>query len=140
MISLVPSADDYQKFGRKTKLLTHPDNIPDTNISLPSRKQAKMTSEESEIGENYQDSHEKLKMSSIKILEDNKKQTKMTSEESEIGENYQDSCEKSKASNIETLNSIDCSVEMLNEVNVSLISASCPVTIEATRGESIEIQ
>ena len=91
VISLVPSAKDYQKFGRKTKLLIHPDNIPDTNISLPSRKQAKMTSEESEIGENYQDSCEKLKMSSIKTPEDIKKQTKMTSKESKIGKNYQDS-------------------------------------------------
>ena len=29
---------------------------------------------------------------------------------------------------------------MLNEVNISLISAPCPVTIEATRGENTEIQ
>ena len=105
MISLVPSAEDYQKFGRKTKLLIHPHNILDTNISLPSRKQVTMTSEESKIGKNYQGSRE-----------------------------------KSKALNIETLNSIDCSVETLDEVNVSLISAPCPVTIEATRSESIEIQ
>ena len=48
--------------------------------------------------------------------------------------------EKSKASSIEMLNSIDCSVVTLNEVNVSLISAPCPATIEATRGESIEVQ
>ena len=105
MISLVPSAEDYQKFGRKTKLLIHPDNIPDTNISRPSRKQTKTTSEESKIGQNYQDSHE-----------------------------------KSKAPSIEMLNSIDCSVKTLNEVNISQISAPCPVTIEATRGESIEVQ
>ena len=105
VISLVPSAEDYQNFGRKTKLLIHPDNIPDTNISLPSRKQIKMTSEESENGNNYQDSHE-----------------------------------KSKASSIEMLNSIDCSVELLNEVNIGLISAPCPVTIEVTRGENIEVQ
>ena len=39
VISLVPSAEDFEKFGRKTKLLIHPDNIPDANISLPSRKQ-----------------------------------------------------------------------------------------------------
>ena len=32
VISLVPSAEDYQKFGRKTKLLIHPDNNPDTKI------------------------------------------------------------------------------------------------------------
>ena len=140
MISLVPSAEDYQKFGRKTKLLIHPDNIPDTNISLPRRKQTQMTSEESEIGENYQDSREKLKMSSIKIPENNKKQTKMASEESEISENYQDSHEKSKASNIEMLNSIDCSIETLNQVNISLISAPCPATVETIRGESIELR
>ena len=140
VISLVPSAEDYQKFGRNTKLLIHPDNIPDTNISLSSRKQVKMTSEESKIGENYQDSREKLKMSSIKIPEDNKKQTKMTSEESEIGENYQDLREKSRVSNIETLNSIDCSVEMLNEVNISLISASCPVKEQPTKDEHIKFK
>ena len=64
VISLLPSAEDYQKFGRKTKLLIHPDNIPDTNISLPSKKQTEMISGESEISENYQDSREKLKMSS----------------------------------------------------------------------------
>ena len=90
VISLVPSAEDYQKFGRKTKLLIHPDNIPDTNISLPNRKQAKTTSEESKIGKNYQDSHEKLKMSSMELPENNMKHTKMTSEESKIGVNYQD--------------------------------------------------
>ena len=103
VISLVPSAEDYQKFGRKTKLLIHPDNIPDTNISLPSRKQ-----------------------------------TEMTGGESEISENYQDLCEKLEASNIEMLNSIDCSVERLNEANISLISAPCPATLETTRGESVE--
>ena len=140
VISLVPSAEDYQKFGRKTKLLIHPDNIPDTNISLPSRRQAKMTSEESEIGEKYQDLHEKLKTSSIKIPENNNKQTKMTSEESEFGENYQDSRKQSKASNIEMLNSIDCSVEMLNEVNISLISAPYPVKEQPTKDEHIELK
>ena len=137
VISLIPSAEDYQK---KTKLLIHPDNIPDTNISLPSRKQTKITSEESEIGKNYQDSREKLKMSSMKIPENIKKQTKMTREESEIGKNYQDLREKSKVSNIETLNSIDCSVETLNELNISLISAPCPAIVEVTRGESVEVQ
>ena len=140
VISVVPSVEDYQKFGRKTKLLIHPDNIPNTNISLPSRKQAKMTSKESKIGKNYQDLHEKLKMSSMRIPKDNKKQTKMTSKESEIGKNHQDSREKSKALSIEMLNSIDCSVETLNEIKVSLISAPCPVTVEATRGESIEVK
>ena len=140
VISLAPSAEDYQKFGRKTKLLIHPDNIPDTNISLPSRKQTEMTSGESKIGENYHDSREKLKMSSMEIPENSKKQTKKASEESKISENYQDSCEKSKASNIEMLNNIDCSVETLNEVNVSLISAPCLATVKPTRGESIEVQ
>ena len=47
VISLVPSAEDYQKFGRKTKLLIHPDNIPDTNISFSSRKQTEITIGES---------------------------------------------------------------------------------------------
>ena len=108
VIYLLPSAEDYQEFGRKTKLLIHPDNIPDTNISLPSRKQTKMTSGESEIGENYLNSLEKLKVSSMKISENSKKQTKKASKESEISENYQDSHERSKALNIEMLNSIDC--------------------------------
>ena len=76
----------------------------------------------------------------MKMLENNREQTKMISVESKIGENYQDSHEKSKASSIEMLNSIDSSVETLNEVNVSLISATCPATIEATRGECIEVQ
>ena len=106
MISLFPSTEDYQKFGRKTKLLIHPDNIPDTNISLPSRKQIKTISEERKDSENYLVSHE-----------------------------------KSKASSMEMLNCIDYSIEeMLNEVNISLISAPCPVTKETTRDEHIEVQ
>ena len=67
VISLEPSAEDYQKFGRKTKLLICPDNIPDTNISLPSRKQTEITDGESEIGENYHDSCETLGKSTMKI-------------------------------------------------------------------------
>ena len=106
VISLLPNTEDYQKFGRKTKLLIHTDNIPDTNISLPNRKL-----------------------------------TKMINEDSEIGENYQVSCEKSKASSMEMLNSIDCSAEeILNEINISLISAPCPITEEPTRDENIEVQ
>ena len=76
VISLVPSAEDYQKFGRKTKLLIHPDNIPDTNISLPSKNQTEMTGGESEIGENYHDLHEKLRKSTVRIPENSKRQTK----------------------------------------------------------------
>ena len=38
VVSLLPSTEDYDKFGRETKLLLHPDNIPDTNISLPNRE------------------------------------------------------------------------------------------------------
>ena len=68
VISLVPSAEDFKKFGRKTKLLIHPDNIPDTNISLPSRKQIKVADGESEISENYQNPHEKPRMSNIEML------------------------------------------------------------------------
>ena len=100
------------------------------------RKQTKI----SKIGENYHNSREKLKMLGMRIPKNNKKQTKKASKESEISENYQDSCEKSKASNIEMLNSIDCSVETLNEVNVSLISAPYPATLETIRGESVESQ
>ena len=32
VISLLPSTEDYQKFGRKTKLFIHPDNILLTHI------------------------------------------------------------------------------------------------------------
>ena len=62
VISLLPSTEDYQKFERKTKLLIHPDKIPDTNISVPSRKQTEASTKDSEISENYQDSCEKLEI------------------------------------------------------------------------------
>ena len=141
VISLVPSAEDYQKFGRKTKLLIHSDNIPDTNISLQTKHQTEMTGGESKIGENYQDSREKLRKSTVKIPENNKKQTKKASEGSEISENYQDSHEKPEASNIEMLNSIDCEVQKLNEVDFSLITAPYPATLETlgttSRGTSL---
>ena len=140
MIFFVPSAEDYQKFGRKTKLLIHPDNIPNTNISLPTKNQTEITGGESEIGENYQDSCEKLRKSTVKIPKNNKRQTKKASEGSEISKNYQDSCEKPEASNKEMLNSIDCEVQKLNEVDFSLISAPCPATLETTRCESVEAQ
>ena len=91
VISLLPSAEDYQKFGRKTKLLIHPDNIPDTNISLPSRKQTEVLTEDSEISENYQDSHEKLEILSKENTKNDKLQPTMTDDESEFGENYQNS-------------------------------------------------
>ena len=91
MISLLPSTEDYQKFGRKTKLLIHPDNIPDTNISLPSRKQTEETTEDSKISENYQDSHEKLEISSMENTKNNKLQPTTTGDESEFGDNYQNS-------------------------------------------------
>ena len=136
----MPSAEDYQKFGRKTKLLIHPDNIPETNISLPSRNQTEMTGGENKIGENYHDSQEKLRKSTMRISKNSKRQTKKASEGSKISKNYQDLCEKSEASNIEMLNSIDCSVKKLNEVDFSLISAPCPATLETTRGESVEAQ
>ena len=101
----MPSAEDYQKFGRKTKLLIHPDNFPHTNILLPSKNQAEMTVGESEISKNYQDSREKL-----------------------------------EASNIEMLNSIDCEIQKLNEVDFSLILSPCPATLETTKGENVEAQ
>ena len=140
VISLVRSAEDYQIFGRKTKLLIHPDNTPDTNISLPSRNQTEMTGRESKIGENYHDLREKLRKSTMRIPKNSKRQTKKASEGSKISENYQDLCEKSEALNIEMLNSVDCSVKKLNEVDFSLISATCPATLETTRGESVETQ
>ena len=103
VISLVPSAEDYQKFGRKTKLLIHPDNISDTNISLPSRKQTEMTGGESEISKNYHDLREKLRKSTVKIPKNSKRQTKKASEGSKISEKYQDSREKPETSNIESV-------------------------------------
>ena len=72
VISLLPSTEDYQKFGRKTKLLIHPDNIPDTNISLPNRKQTEVSTEDSEISENYQELCEKLEISSRENTKDDK--------------------------------------------------------------------
>ena len=141
VISLLPSTEDYQNLGRKTKLLIHPDNIPDTNFSLPNRKQTKKISKESEIGENYQISCEKSKMSNMEIYGNSREQTKMTSEASKIGENYQVLCEEPKTSSMYRLNSIDCSIEeVLNEVNISLISASCPVKEEPTKDEHIEFK
>ena len=91
MISLLPSTEDYQKFGRKTKLLIHPDNIPDTNISLQSRKKTEVSTEDSKISENYQDSHEKLEISSRENTKNDKLQPTMTGDESELGENHQNS-------------------------------------------------
>ena len=140
VISLVPSAEDFEKFGRKTNLLIHPDNIPDTNISLPNRKQTEVADGESEISENYHVSHEKLRKSTVKVTKNSKKQTKKAVEGSKISQNYQDSHEKPEMSNIEILNSIDCTVQKSNKVDFSLISASCPATLETTRGESIETQ
>ena len=91
VISLLPSTEDYQKFGRKTKLLIHPDNIPDTNISLPSRKQTEVSTEDSEISENYQDSCEKLEISSRWNTKNDKLQPMTTGNESKLGKNYQNS-------------------------------------------------
>ena len=140
VISLVPSAEDLEKFGRKTKLLIHPDNIPDTNISLPCRKQTEVADGESKISKNYYGLHEKLKKSTVKISKNSKGQSKKAFEGSEISESYQNPHERPKMSNIEMLNSIDCTVQKSNKVDLSLISASCPATLETTRGESVETQ
>ena len=89
VILMLPSTEDYQKFGRKTKLLIHPDIIPDTNISLPSRKQTEVLTEDIEISENYQDSHEKLEILSRGNTKNDKLQSTMINNESELGKNYQ---------------------------------------------------
>ena len=89
VISLLPSTEDYQKFGRKIKLLIHPDNIPDTNISLPSRKQNEVSTEDSKISKKYQDSCEKLEILSRENTKNDKLQPTMTGDGSEFGENYQ---------------------------------------------------
>ena len=103
VISLLPSTEDYQNFGRKTKLLIHPYNIPDTNISLPSRKQTKMISKHSKIGENYQILCQELKTSNMEMYGNSREQTKTISEEIKIGENYQVSHEEPKMSIMEML-------------------------------------
>ena len=140
VISLLPSMEDYQKFGRKTKLLIHPDNIPDTNFLLPSRKQTEVTTEESKISENYQDLCEKLEISSTESTKNYKLQPTTTGDESEFGENYQNSRKRSKTSNMRILNSIDCSDESLNEINISLISAPYPASVKATVDRNTEVQ
>ena len=89
VISLLPSTEEYQIFGKKTKLLIHPDNIPDTNISLPSRKQAEVSTEESKISKNYQDSCEKLKISSKENTKNDDLQPTTTDDDREFGKNYQ---------------------------------------------------
>ena len=139
MILLLPSTEDYQKFGRKTKLLIHPDNIPDTNISLPSRKQTEASTEDSKISENYQDSHEKLEILGRENTKNDKLQPTMTGDESKFGENYQNSRKRSKTLNMRMLNSIDSSDESLNEINISLISAPYPASVKATVDGNTEV-
>ena len=107
MVSLLPSTEDYDKFGRKTKLLLHPDNIPDTKISLPNREGAETMKEESEISENYQDSLEKLEISLMKESGVDQLPHTTTEAKSEFGENYQNLLEKWKTSNTEMLKCID---------------------------------
>ena len=99
-----------------------------------------MADGESEISQNYHGSHEKLRKSTVKISENSKRQTKEIVKGIEISENYQNPCEKPKMLKIEILNSIDCTVQKLDKVDFSLISAFCPATLETTRGESIETQ
>ena len=70
-----------------------------------------------------------------------REQSKKSSEESEIGKNYQVSHEELKTSSMDRLNSVDCSIEeVLNEVNISLISASCPVKEQPMKDEHIELK
>ena len=139
VILLLHSTEDYQKFGRKTKLLIHPDNIPDTNISLPSRKQTEVSTEDSEISENYQDLHEKLEILSKGNTKNDKLQPTMIYDESELGKNYQNSQKRSKTSNMGMLNSIDGPDESLNEIDISLISAPCPASMKVTVDRNTEV-
>ena len=119
--------------------MIHPDNIPDRNISLPSRKQTEVSTEDSEISENYQESCEKLEISSRENTKNDKLQPTTTGDESELGENYQNSRKRSKTSNMGILNSIDGSDESLNEINISLISAPCPASVKARVGRNAEV-
>ena len=116
-----------KKFGRKTKLLIHPDNIPDTNISLQSRKQTEVADGESKISENFYGLHEKLRKSTVKISENSKGQTKKAVEGSEISDSYQDLHEKPKMSNIKMLNIIDCTVQ--NQMKLTLVLFQHPVLL-----------
>ena len=136
---MIPSTEDYQNFGRKTKLLIHPDNILDTNISLPVRKETRAMNKQSEISENYQVLCQEFKTSSIKLHENNREQGTPSNEENKTGENYQVSHKKPKTSTIDKLSGADCSIEeVLNWVNISLISASCPVEEQPTKYQHIE--
>ena len=123
VVLLLPSTEDYDKFGRKIKLLLHPDNIPDTKISLPDREHAETMKEESKISENYQDSLEKLEISLVKESRVDQLPRTMTEAQSKFGENYQNLLGKSKTLNTEMLNCIDYSSECLNQNITSLISA-----------------
>ena len=49
-------------------------------------------------------------------------------------------CQKSETSNIEMLNTIDCLNKELNEVNLSLISASCLSAVGFNTSENIKVQ
>ena len=140
VVSLLPSTEDYDKFGRKTKLLLHPDNIPDTKISLPNRECAETMKEESDISENYQDSLQKLEISLMKESGVDQLPCTMTEAESKFGENYQNSLKKSETSNTEMLNCIDYSSECLNQNITSLISASDPPPKKATMNKHDQLQ
>ena len=139
VILLLPSTEDYQKFRRKTKLLIHPDNIPDTNISLPSRKQAEVLTEDSKISKNYQDSCEKLEISSRGNTKNDKLPPMTVDNHSKFGKNYQHSQKRAKTLNMRMLNSIDGLDESLNEINISLISAPCPTSVKATVDRNAEV-
>ena len=139
VISLLPSTEDYQKFRRKTKLLIHPDNIPDTNISLPSRKQTETSTEYSEISENYQDPREKLEISSRESTKNDKSESTTLDDHSKFGQNYQNSRKKSKMFNMGRLNSIAGPDESLDEINISLISAPGPAPVKATVDGNTEV-
>ena len=140
MVLLLPSTEDYEKIRRKTKLLLHPDNIPDTKISLPNREHAETMKEESEISENYQDSLEKLEISLMKGSRVDQLPRTMTEAQSEFGENYQNSLDKLKKSNTEMLNCIDYSSECLNQNITSLISVSDPTTKKVTMNKHAQLQ
>ena len=140
MVSLLPSTEDYEKFGRKTKLLLHPDNIPDTKISLPNRERAGTMKEESKISEDYQDSLEKLEVPLMKGSRVDQLPCTMTEAQSKFGENYQNSLGKSKTSNTEMLNCIDYSSECLNQNITSLISASDPPPKKTTMNKHDQLQ
>ena len=124
MISLLPNTEDYQKFGRKTKLLIHPDNIPGMIISLPSRKETRRMGKEGENSENYLILHEESVVPKNNTVNDEML-------------NCIDYSTAQRESRGKSKNSVQN--ETLKYVNVSLISAPCQVPGKVAIAQSTDV-